>query len=326
MRRRLLLPWFLLWTADILLAQSHPGWWTYASPDATALVGLDWHALRTSPFADALRQELGAGGLGLPALDSLDQAAQILISSPPLLIVASGSFPSAVAGREASAQGFRLSAYKNVTLWIAPQPGLLSVALLSPQLVLVGSRKTLEASIDRATDLAAQESETARASVRKYSPLLAHAAQFAHNADLWVVSSRLPDPLASRFVPLETEARAFEGGVSVQNGLRLEALLSASSNEGGLVMAEHLRGEFAALTPLARAIEIRVDGDQIELSLTVPLEQFNASLRNAPSPKPLPPPEIPKETKPKQPQVIRITGLDTGPVEIPFPDPPEVKN
>jgi hypothetical protein len=200
--------------------------------------------------------------------------------------------------------------------------------------MLLGSRKTLEEAIDRATDLAAQDGETARASKRKYSPLLARAAQFARNTDLWVVSSRLPDPLASRFVPLEVETRGFEGWVSAENGLRLEAVLLASSKEEALVIAEHLRGTFSGLTSLARGIELHVDGDEVGLSLAATAEQFNASLKNAPAPAVLPPPaEVasipsappavtlpPQEEKPKQPQVIRIVGLDEGTVEIPFPD------
>ena len=324
----------VLFTANFLSAQSHPGWWTYASPEATALVGIDWHALRASPFADAVRDELGPEGLGFPGLDCIDQATQILVSSPALLAVATGSFAAPTLGQQATAKGFRAALFKNVNLWIAPHPSSLSIALVSPQIILLGSHKTLEEAIDRATDLAAQEGETARATKRKYSPLLARAAQFAHNTDLWVVSNRLPDPLASRFIPLEVETRGFEGWVSAQNGLRLEGALLASSKEEALVMAEHLRGTFSSLTSLARGIEIRVDGDEVGLSLTATAEQFNASLKNAPAPPPpaevasisSPTPAVPsppQEEKPKQPQVIRIVGLDQGPVEIPFPDSSE---
>lgn len=322
--------------ANIVAAQSHPGWWTYASPDATALVGIDWRSLRTSPFAEAVREELGTDGLGFPALDCLDQSTQILVSSPALLAVASGSFTAPVLGQQAAAKGFRAASYKNVNVWIAAQPAVLSIALMSPQIVLLGSRKTLEGAIDRATDLAAEDGETARASKRKYSPLLARAAQFARNTDIWVVSSRLPDPLASRFIPLEVETVGFEGWVSAQNGLRLDAVLSASSKEEALVLAEHMRGSFSNLTSLAHGIEVRVDGDQVGLSLAATAEQFNASLKNTPPPvaAPVAPPtELaslaaapvavappPEEEKPKLPQVIRIVGLDQGPVEIPFPD------
>ena len=289
LRAKLLL---LLATATSLAAQSHPSWWTYASPEATALVGIDWHALRDSPFAEALRSELGSDGLGFPALDCLDEAGQVLISSPALLAVATGSFEFALVGREAAAQGFHPAAYKNVQLWIAPHADTLSIALMTPQVILLGSRKTLEAAVDRAADLAAQETEHSRAAMRKYSPLLARAADIARNADLWVVSSRLPDPLASRFVPLQVDTRNFTGAVSVQNGLRLEAMFSGASSAQAGVMAEQMRANFAEVTSLAHEIEVRVEGDQVGLSLAVTAEQFQSSLRNAPSATPGPPTEV----------------------------------
>ena len=106
-------------------------------------------------------------------------------------------------------------------------------------------------------------------------------------------------------------------------------------------MAEHLRGKFTTLSPLTSAMEVRVDGDQVWLSLSATLEQFTSSLRNVPAPlapPPAAPPssapqeiaasvsspaEVPKPV-PSEPQVIRIIGLDDGPKEIPFPNPLEV--
>src|SRR5436190_1775756 len=53
-------------------AESHPAWWRYASPEATALVGIHWENLRSSPFAEAIADELtGEGGLGFPQLECL---------------------------------------------------------------------------------------------------------------------------------------------------------------------------------------------------------------------------------------------------------------
>src|SRR3984893_19286072 len=62
---------------------SHPSWWTYASPDATALVGIQWENLRQSPFAETVAKELSpTGGLEFPDLDCLKQARQIILSAP----------------------------------------------------------------------------------------------------------------------------------------------------------------------------------------------------------------------------------------------------
>ena len=61
--------------------------------------------------------------------------------------------------------------------------------------MLVGARKTLQAAIDRSL------METGRT----YSALLPRAARFSQTGDLWVVAVKLPDPLASLFVPLDAE-------------------------------------------------------------------------------------------------------------------------
>ena len=107
---------------------------------------------------------------------------------------------------QALAKGFKPASYGGVELWIAPAkprsgPPTLSVARMNDQLLLIGSRKTLEATIDRS------QSDTGRF----ISPLLAQAARFSQTKDLWVVATQLPDPLASLFVPLDTSAKGFEG-------------------------------------------------------------------------------------------------------------------
>ncbi len=86
---------------------------------------------------------------------------------------------------------------------------------------MIGDPKTLEMAVDR--------------SMTRFEKLIRHllarAAKFAQK-DLWVVASQLPDDLANRFVPLDTEAQSFEGSVSVRNGLEMEAVLAARSAAG----------------------------------------------------------------------------------------------
>ena len=210
----------VLASAAFAAAESHPSWWTYASPDATALVGIQWENLRKSPLADIVGTKLSStGSLGFPDLDCLRQARQIVLSAPALLAIESGVFPATVLREQALRAGLRNIRYRGVALWIpsqASRPGVIpmSVAEMSEQLVLVGARKTLEAAIDNSL------AETAR----RYSPLLARAARFSQTADLWVVSTQLPDPLASLFVPLEVDAQGFEGAMRVTDELDAQAL------------------------------------------------------------------------------------------------------
>ena len=295
-------------------AQSHPTWWSYASPEATALVGINWENLQHSPFAEAVQAELSSGGsLGFPDLDCLKQARQILISSPELLAAEAGTFPAATLRAQALAHGFRPATYKTVPLWLAPA-GALSVAAISEQLVLLGARKTLETAIDRAVSVA-----SAVRDVPRNSPLLPRAARFSQHADLWVVSNQLPDPLASLFVPLEVQAGGFDGSVSVRDGLNLEASLEAGSYEAAVALAKDLRGSAASLPAVAQGLKIGVEEGRVVFWLSATKEDLAASLRAAPEP---PAPEAPPPVAPKPPerQVIRILGLEDGPREIPFPD------
>ena len=228
-------PLAFLACAAFATAQSHPSWWTYASPDATALIGIDWHSVRTSPFADPVEAELW-GDLAFPDLPCLRNARQFLISSPEFLAVASGNFSAAALRDQASKKDFKAMAYRGIDIWFAAAKDALSIARLSDQLVMIGSPKTLEMAVDRTM-----------ADSKNYSPLLARAARFAQS-DLWVVSSQLPDDLANRFVPLDMEALSFEGSVSVGHGLAMEATLAAVSEQQANASAEKLRKSAPSLT------------------------------------------------------------------------------
>jgi len=322
-------PLAFLACAVFAAAQSHPSWWTYASPSATALVGIDWQAVRASPFAEPIEAELW-GDLGFPELPCLHGARQIVISAPDLLALATGNFSGAALHQQAAQKGFRAMTYRGVDMWFASEKGLLSIARMSDQLVMIGEPKTLEMAVDRSMS-----------DSRNYSPLLARAAKFTQK-DLWVVASGLPDELASRFVPLDTEAQSFEGSLSVRNGLEMEAVLAARSAQEAGVSADQLRKTIPTLPAIARGLEVTVEEDSVILALSATREQVIAALRG-PEPVAAPVETIKVETNshveyvevekpvvekpvekvvvkaPEKPQVIRILGLDEGPREIVLP-------
>jgi hypothetical protein len=294
----------LLFGAVTAAAESHPAWWRYASPEATALVGIQWEHVRSSPFAAAISGELsGDGGLGFPDLNCVKEARQILISSPVLLAAAAGNFPEALVREQAVRKGLKPRLYREIEIWVTPGKDTLSIARISDQLVLLGRVTNLQDAIDRSL------LEDAN---RGYSPLLARAARYAQD-DLWVVAAALPDELAGRFVPIEAEAEGFEGFVSLQGGLRLGAALSASSEEAAAKLAETLQQMAASLPPLARGIDVRVDQKSVTMAIAVSEEQLLAGLRPTTPAEPQP---RPLAVKPAGPQVIRIVGLDDGPREI----------
>jgi len=289
-------------------AESHPSWWRYASPEATALVGIQWEHLRTSPFAQAISGELsGDDGLGFPDLDCVKQARQIVISSPALLAMAAGNFPAATLREQAVRKGLKRALYRDVEIWVTPGKETLSIARMNDQLVLLGLVKNLQEAIDRSL---LEEAN------RGFSPLLARAAHYSQD-DLWVVAATLPDPLADRFIPIDAEAEGFEGGVSLGTGLKLKAVFTSSSEDAADQMVETLKGMLVSMPLGTRGIEIAIDQNNVTLSMAVTEQQLAAGLRTT-TPvvaKAAPKPE-PAAAKPAAPQVIRIFGLDDGPREI----------
>jgi hypothetical protein len=291
----------MLATAEITAGQSHPSWWNYVSPDATALVGIQWEQLRTSIFGDAIGAELSSGGsLGFRDLPCLKEARQILISYPELLAIATGSFPAAAMREQAARIGLKPSTYRGVDVWIAAN-NLLSVARVSDTLLLIGQRKTLEEAI------AASLSD----SIRQYSPLLARGARLSQDWDLWIATSRMPDPLANVFVPLEIAANAFEGGVMARDSLQLGAAYQMGSAEQATAAAEKMRQDIPSFPWVAQGLQVQVEDDAVLLTLYVGPEQLAASLR--------PPDAVPEAPPPEPvasgPRIVHIYGLDEGPRE-----------
>jgi hypothetical protein len=286
----------LLLAALALAAQSNPSWWNYIPPEATAIVGMHWPDLEASVFGAAVAEELLPGGsLQFPDLPILRTAEQILLGAPELLAVEYGKFPLARLREQAAAAGFQKSAWKGAELWLAPDVDQLSVAWIHERLLLVGQPRILKESIARVSD----------PKNRLYSPLLARAARYA-DQDLWIVARRLPDALASRFVPLEAEASAFEGALSMWNGLHLVAAIERPTPSQALELADDLAellasrpvvAEGAEITTKDRSVLIRIDLNERQLAAALrranPAPELAAAPASQPQPKPFAPPPTP---------------------------------
>ncbi len=268
-------------------AQSHPGWWTFISPDSKSLIGIEWSKLAGSPFADPLRAELfespslvespasveasapaTESSLGFPGLPCLFASRDFLISSPPLLAGANGGCTAAVLREQATARGMKPVLYHGFTIWIAAGHSALSAAQFGDQLALIGSPNAIEAAIDRSLDPA-----------RRYSPLLISGARLARTRDLWVVAAELPDPLASRFVPLDVTARNFEGGITARDGLEIGAILDTPSDTAATLVAASILNSIPGFPGVAKGLQVATNGSSIVLALQVPRAELLASLR-----------------------------------------------
>jgi len=272
----------ILLAATLASAEPHPSFWTYASPEATALVAIKWNNLQHSPFAAAIEAQISpSGALGFPDLDCLRQAREIVISSPALLAAEAGSFRAATVQDQAQRQGLSRLAYRGVTLWLPQQADKLGVAQISAELVLVGARKTLETAVDRGLS----------GTGRQDSPLLTRAASFSEDADLWVAAVKLPDPLAGRFVPLEAAGSEFLGRVTFRDGLAVQAFFDAGSEAAASEFVRGLRERAPSFPAVARGIEAAADQSRVTIALQVSSADLLAALPSAPAPASAHPPE-----------------------------------
>ena len=114
--------------------------------------------------------------------------------------------------------------------------------------------------------------------------------------------------------------RNSKGAYRSSGGLRLGAVLTASSEEAATQLADTLKGMVASLPPVAQGIQVDIDqinSQNVTLAMAITEEQLQAGLKTAapvvakaePQPEPVAP-------KPAGPQIIRIYGLDGGTREI----------
>jgi hypothetical protein len=259
----------LLAAAGLVSAQSNPSWWKYVPPESASIVGIQWKQLQSSLFAPAIAADFAPGGtFGFPDVELLRNPEQIVVGSPAMLAVEYGTFPIEKLRAQAEAKGLKRVAFRPAELYVSSDPATLSIAYISEKLLLVGARKTLEETISR----------VANPKERTYSPLLARAARYSKE-DLWVVASRLPDPLASQFLPLEIEATAFEGSVSAWDGLHLVAAVERSSPMKALDFADSLADHLASRPAMAEATEISTRDRSVLIRMDLDQEQFVSVLK-----------------------------------------------
>jgi hypothetical protein len=179
---------------------------------------------------------------------------------------------------------------------------------MNDQLVLLARLKNLQDAIDRSL---LEESK------RGFSPLLAKAARYSQD-DLWVVATSLPDVLAERFIPIDTEAEGFEGGVSLASGLKLKAVFATSSEEVANQLVDKMKETLVSLPLATHGIELRIDQNNVTLSMAISEAQLAAGLKTSAPVVAKAAPKLeskiePVAAKPAGPQMIHIYGLDEGP-------------
>jgi hypothetical protein len=206
---------FLLASVVSATAQSHPGWWTFVAPDSKTLVGIHWQAIQDSSLGEHLRLHFIEPGPPFnpvaPNMPCLLQARDLLISSPELVMGASGGCTAAELKSQATERGWKHSGYKGFDMWAAPDSNVLQ---WSERVVLVGAAHDLRAVVDRSLE-----------EKREYSPLLMTGAKLARENDFWVVSTEAKEEAASAYAAyaIAPESGDAVAGETIGTSIALQA-------------------------------------------------------------------------------------------------------
>jgi hypothetical protein len=334
MRRLLLLIASLIAGAGLGVGQSHPGWWTFAAPDSKTLVGIHWQTFQDSARGEYLRHLFSVPEPPynqMTELPCLLRARDLLISSPELVIGASGGCTTAELKSQATERGWKHSAYKGFEIWVGPTS---SVLQWTERVVLIGAARDLRAVVDRSLE-----------EKRGYSPLLITGAKLARENDLWVVSTDSRGETALLYATYAITPD--EDGVVVGETIGTSVVLQAESAKRVTEIVEGLRkvnpgAEVSAsgmtVTATARVakghptvpaapMDRVVAGEPVIPPAAVAAVNAGPSTAASNAPPKVDPvkPEIAKvdvtkaEPAQSEPQVIRIFGLDDGPREIVLP-------
>jgi hypothetical protein len=335
-------------------AQTDPALWRFVPPNAKALISIDWKRVRQSHIGTMIREKwvtANPAAASVPGIEFLDDVERFVISSPgqnpdkpsaeaPLLIVVRGHFDLTNVRKILSSHNAKPQMYNNMPVF-RPQGKTsrdMAFVLLDPQTILIGDAHSVFGSLERSKFPAPAPDANS---------LLARATALDANYDVWAVMTT-PGVLASdRLMDLFTggelgaEARSFDIGFSLRNGLAADTAVTFQSELAAKRMASELSrllkvaikekmGE-PAMLDMEKKLKVTSDGALVKIAIHMTQQELdkNAQIFAAthkqlglpvaelrPIVKPAPPPPPKTETK-----VIRIEGLDEGTREIPFKQP-----
>jgi hypothetical protein len=262
----------------------------------------------------------------------------IVISLPEELGVAVGTFDGAALEREAHAKGWKSESTSGLRLFADPSKPKDALALVDSTTALVGSREVIVKAAARA--------KTAVAPPALYSRAIALGSDW----DFWIAADKLDT--AKEWMPDVTTISkqdlqgvvAMDLGMRIRTGISLKSVMTARNEEdakrlfakmqpdpetaklgvanvsrSGRTVSAEITVDFAKLMEgLAEGMKQSFEQLGREMQKEMAGKAAGTSGRAAAAPSPAPEPELPPEKR-----VIRITGLDDGPREIPLLKPGE---
>ena len=330
--------------------------WRFVSPNAKALIGIDWARVRPLKAGAMIREQwLTAGAMAaIPGLDLLNDVDRVLISSAgknspddsaesPILIAVHGHFDAAKVRQVFNHLGAKPQAYNSFQVYRpqGKQAKDMAYVLFDEATILFGDSPSVFAALDR------NQFGPPPQPMATSGPMLARAAEMEATYDFWAImdaseiisNDSVTDLL--RGDAWASEAQGFEAGVNLRAGLTAEITVRFSSDAVAKRVTTELtrvmnlaakdKSSGAQVQNIARKMKFNADGSAAKVSLRLTELELQesaaafaasrkAEARNAAANK-IPTPVPAPVTTPARPGVIRIEGLDEGTREIPYRDP-----
>lgn len=344
-----LLSVLVLLLAPVASAQSDPALWRLLPPTPKALISIDWKALRGSHLGVMLREKFvdANPAQAIPGAEFLNEVDRCLIASngrspgnlttePALLIVVRGRFDLAKVRQVLADHGVKPQIFNSIQVYRPQGPSSrdMAIVLLDPQTIVLGDANSVFTSVDRN----ANPSQPAESSA-----IMAHAAEMDSRYDVWAIMHGLEGMSGNRLMNLlagggfSSQARSFEAGISVRNGLEAdisfifptepEARSMVSEFSGLIKAAIKDKTGGPAMLDLEKKLKVTADGSIAKITLRLSAQELEknarifAQTRHEPQAPPLADLKPGAGVVPAQPpkpaaKVIRIEGLDDGPREI----------
>ena len=336
----------ILLAAAFVQGETDPALWHFVHPNAQALISIDWRHIRQTHVGTMLREKWIDNGPGanIPGVEFLNDVDRVVISSaernpgdggePPVLIVIRGHFDLAKTRRLLVTHGAKPQMFNSTQVY-RPQSKTgkdMAFVLMDAETILIGDSRSIFSVLER---------NVFQSSAQSANSILSRAAELDSAYEFWAImtatSSMANDRLMSFFTGGEpaTQARGFEFGVSLKNGLLAENTVMLPSEAAAKNMASELSklikaaikekiGE-PAMVDLEKKMKMSAEGTLVRMRVRLTPQELdkNAQIfaasrkQNAGSLAGVQPMLKSVPAKPEK-SVIRIEGLDEGPREIPY--------
>lgn len=341
---------------------SVPTYRRYVHPEAKAMAGIDWARIVLSPLGKKLSAQMDAMGVkkkaALEGMDFVSDIEKLMLSTPgepgahegkvklseeaPFVVAMQGRFKiealrKSLIGRKAS----RL-VYQGSEVWM-PAKGDTALAIVNSQVMLVGDRKSLKATLDAQAAEAGGEEPAVNSVVTR-------AAELAGQYDLWLVSDASLEGVgnsagaAGASVPQAEMMKSidqFELGVSFKQGLKADVSLHGRSPEEISKLGTMLAGikmlaamsvqekKDPELNAMLDKLKIGTAQDRVVISLQYSQKELDrgiAGMMSGPKAGGKQPdtmaaaatPAAPVVVLPPAPLIVHIHNADGGPREFPL--------